>query len=164
MTVQPQSVEPLPSPAAMKSYTAATSAYQNRDYALAAERFAAIREGTSDRIMARMALFGLACARFMLAETPEAYIQALGLWENWNDIAPEVSTAEDVRFIDPMVKEKMLFSNIPPKDLKADTSVSPPEESNWLFIRTKQEMDRLREKLKIAEASDQKKPEKSPVP
>ncbi len=112
---KPEPVESSLSPAARESYASAASAYQAEDYDLAAERFSAIREETADRRLARMALFGLACSRFMLAETPEAYIQALELWQGWIDNAPEMVHSEDARLIDPLLREKMLFSNIPPK-------------------------------------------------
>lgn len=153
---QPPAVEYAPSPANQQAYAAATSAYRDGDYAVAAERFSAIREETPDRRMARLSLFGLTCSRFMLAETPEAYLQALELWETWIDNAPDVSHSEDIRLIGPLLQEKMLFSNLPPKaetETEVDSGAGDP---TWLFIRTKQELDRLREKLQAAQEADRK--------
>jgi U3 small nucleolar ribonucleoprotein component len=50
----------------------------------------------------------------------------------------------------------MLFSNLPLKEKPtAAAADSPPDEPNWLFIRTKQELDRLREQLQSAEKINQ---------
>ena len=156
LTAEHRAVESVPSPDAIKAFALANTAYQKGEYALAAERFAAIREETTDRRLALMALFGLACSRFMQAETPEDHIRALELWDTWNDNAPDVSNTEDPRFMDPLIREKMLFSNLPPEGKNADDAGSTSEGSHWLFIRTKQEMDRLREQLKIAQAAEKK--------
>jgi hypothetical protein len=136
----------------MKAYSEAAAAYRDGDYQEAAERFSAIRENTGDRRMARLALFGLTCARLMLAETPDAYVSALELWDGWIDQAPDAGNQEDARFFDPMLREKMLLSNLPPQGADAGEPAGRDTESAWILIQTKQELDRVRGQLEAAEA------------
>ncbi len=145
--MQPRTVDPSLSPTALKAYRAAVAKFQDGAYDDSAERFSAIRDQTADKRMARMALYGLALSRLVAAATPEAHEQALLLWQNWVDIAPDVAEIENAALFDTLVKEKMLFSNIPAAPEKTDQTVDDGAIPNWLFIRTKQEMDRLRRQL-----------------
>ncbi len=152
-TAQPSIIEVGPAPEALKAYGAATAKFQAGAYEDAANQFANLRDHSADKRVARMALFGLALSRLVAADTPEDHLQALKLWENWIQVAPDVRDHENAALFDALVQEKMLLSNIPPGTPEktppvADDTAVP----NWLFIRTKLEMDRLRGQLEESQA------------
>ncbi|MEJ2154992.1 MAG: hypothetical protein P8X96_06635 [Desulfobacteraceae bacterium] len=83
----------------------------------------------------------------MAATTPEAYADALQLWQEWVDNAPKKVDYENPVLADALIKEKMLFSNLP-----LETMVS-----RWILIQSKIEMDRLRSELEAAQETLNKK-------
>jgi TolA-binding protein len=157
--------EPQISMEEARQYRQAIAAYQKTAYDEAAQSFEHLWMQTRDKRLARMALYGLACSKLMTAETPEAYADAVRLWQEWVDRAPENVNYENPVLADALIKEKMLFSNLPltgtvgtaDKVDKADTAdeavAQEPMVSKWLFIQTKLELDRLRGEL---EATQQK--------
>jgi TolA-binding protein len=93
------------------SYTDALDAYHAGDYAASAQQFESIRETTTDEMMSRMALYGLACAQLMTAETPGDYREAVSLWELWvHSAPPHRQDAENPALLAPVIKEKMIWS------------------------------------------------------
>lgn len=151
--VEPKSIDSAPSPAALKAYRAAVVKFREGDYDASAKQFSEIRDTTSDQRLARMALFGLALSQLVVAETPEAYEQALQLWQNWVNIAPDIEDSENAALLDPIIRDKMLLANIPATSDNLEIQTPEATVSNLLFVRTKQEMDRLREQLETSEAN-----------
>lgn len=141
-----------PSPAVMKKYNAALDAFNAGDYVQAGEIFDALRLETTDKTMARMALYGLACAKLMTADTPEAYVRAVSLWESWLSTAPGRMEHENPALLAPLVKEKMLFSNVTLTQTSED-STEPQKDAvpRWLLIRSTQELEKAKAKLEDAE-------------
>jgi hypothetical protein len=140
---RPAQVASHPSAAAKKQYNLAVAAYMDKEYLLAAERFEAIRQQTTNKRFALMALYGVACSRLMAADTPQEYHEALILWDNWIQHVPDTCAYEDSALFDPLIKNKMLFSNIPmatEKESDIDLDAKVPR---WLFIRSQQELNRL---------------------
>jgi hypothetical protein len=137
--------EPLP--AILKKYHLAIETYEKGAYDEACIQFEAVRMSTTDKVMARKALFGLACARLMAAQTPDAYKNALELWETWVAGAPRVWDRENPLLLAPLIKEKLLVSNIP---LTGDLATKE-EKSNfvprWLLVTTHQELSKYKERL-----------------
>lgn len=145
----PVEKDPLPSPQPqlLKMYNQAVSAYQAEQYGVAAKRFEAVQAKAVDSDMASGASFGLACAKLMEAKTPREYHQAVALWDAWAEKAPaDFEKANPVLMV-PLVKEKMLFSNIPlTPDGRGDVAASP-KVSQWLVINASKEIARLKSKL-----------------
>ena len=142
--------ESHPSVEEIREYRQAIDAYQKTAYLEAAQSFEVVRTQTRDKRFALMALYGLACSKLMAANTPEAYTEALQLWQEWVDNAPKKVDYENPAFADALIKEKMLFSNIP---MKKESEEKPEPEtmvSRWLLIQSKVELDRLRGELKAA--------------
>ncbi len=77
-------------------------AFQTGDYRRAGELFERLRS-SGDPQVARKALYGLACARLVLAETPAQYAAALVLWQEWNRRAPLKYRDEDPRMLAPLL-------------------------------------------------------------
>lgn len=136
-----------PSPAEMKQYRKAVAAYHQKSYLESAESFEAIRTAAQNKRFALMALYGLACSKLMVAKTPSEYNDAMMLWLQWVENAPEEFDYENPMLVGALLQEKMLFSNIPLKSDKAQEESPEPMVSRWLLIRSKQELDRLRREL-----------------
>jgi TolA-binding protein len=143
---RPERIAPKPSDRIMNLYRQALVAYQDGAYEKAARMFADTRQQTDDGQLARMALYGQACAGLMAAETPETYYQALKLWQDWVQNAPFQLEHEDPVLFNPLIERKMLFSRIP---LGGNASEKLGEETvpKWVHIRLKQELDALEKKL-----------------
>ncbi len=77
-------------------------AFQTGDYRRAGELFERVRT-SDDPQVARNALYGLACTRLVLAETPAQYAAALILWQEWNRLAPLKYRDEDPRMLAPLL-------------------------------------------------------------
>jgi hypothetical protein len=141
---RPTHVESHPSEEAKKMYNQAVAAYLDNQYVLAAVRFDAIRQQTTNKRFALMALYGAACSRLMAAESPQEYREGLKLWDNWIQHVPDTCDCEDSALFDPLIKNKMLFSNIPMTAAKADNLNLDATVPRWLFIRSQQELTRLK--------------------
>ncbi len=151
-----------PSPEAKKHYNQAVAAYMDKQYRLAAERFEAIRQQTTDKRFALMALYGAACSRLMAANTPQEYNDALVLWDKWVVHLPVPCEYEDSSLFDPLIKNKMIFSNIPmapgksgDKDIDIEAVVP-----RWLLIKSKEELYRLKAELEMAQQNLEKRQKK----
>lgn len=144
-------VEPGPSTEDLKLYHQALEAYDQSAYAEAAKAFEAVRSHTRDERFRQMALYGLACARLLEAQTPREYNQAILLWEQWVKDAPSKFDYENPVMVDNLIKEKMLFSNIPLGLSQSQSVEDGPMVSQWLLIKSRKELDRLRNELKKAQ-------------
>jgi len=149
--------ESHPSVEEIRQYRQAIAAYQKTAYLEAAQSFELVRTQTQDKRFARMALYGLACSKLMAAKTPEAYADALRLWQKWVDNAPKKVDYENPALADALIKEKMLFSNIPLKKMTEEKVESEPMVSRWLLIQSRAELDRLRGELKAARETLEKR-------
>jgi TolA-binding protein len=155
---KPTPVSSQPSAEAMKQYRQGVALYEQKQYDAAAERFDAIRQRTTDKHFALMALYGQACSRLMAADTPQEYSDALALWDRWIKHSPDANDCEDAALLDPLIKNKMIFSNLPltpenaPDEMQSGASVP-----QWLLFKSKEEQDRLRGELEAAQQTLEKR-------
>jgi flagellar motility protein MotE (MotC chaperone) len=126
------------------SYTDAVSAYNAKEYEKSAQRFESLRQQTTSALMARKALYGLACSRLMAAESPEAYREAIALWERWIKAAPQRQDSENAALLAPVIREKMIFSYLPAAPDKSDAERPMPA---WFLALINQEVQRLQKQL-----------------
>ena len=157
---RPTQLSSHPSPEARKQYQQALSLFQEKQYQSASEHFDAMRQKTTDKRFALMALYGEACARLMAANTPQEYEDALALWDRWVKLSPENCDYENSALLDPLIKNKMIFSNIPlttEKTAQLEPDVSVPK---WLLINSKEEQDRLKGELEAAQQTLEKRQKK----
>jgi hypothetical protein len=148
---QKQDAVSQPSPTALKRYRQAVAAYQAEEYAVADKRFTDLRKRNMDKGLDRMALYGLACTRLMLAETPKDYQKALALWENWVQLTQEDYHRESPMLLDPLIREKMLFSNIPLTSMGNGEIDPEPKVAQWMLINAANELGRVKSKLAATE-------------
>ncbi len=148
----PTSMEPGLAPGEANRYGEAVTDYKAKAYDQSAQKFIALREQTANPVMARMALYGLACTRLMQANTPQAYQDAIALWNTWVESAPKKKPEyEDPALLAPLLSEKMLFSNIPLDKENLEASKAAPSVPQWLVVRANQELQRLKSQLAAAE-------------
>jgi len=138
-----------PPPLELKKYDDALAVYLSGKYEPAAEKFAAIREQTTDPGMARMALFGLACSRLMTAEDPQSYHDALALWNAWVQCAKASNRQdrESPRLLAPVIQDKMLFSHIPLSATDSSDSDEGQTVPRWLIVHANAELQRMKKQL-----------------
>jgi hypothetical protein len=146
---RPPQVESHPSAEAKRQYNQAVAAYMDKQYESAAEQFETIRQQTTNKRFALMALYGLACSRLMAADSPQEYHEALILWDNWIQHVPDTCAYEDSALFDPLIRNKMLFSNIPMTMEEGGVIDLDSTVPRWLFIRSQQELDRLKTEAEI---------------
>ena len=151
------------SPAEMKQYFDAVSTYQAGNFQDAAIQFAAIREQTANPTAARMALYGLACARIMTASTPKEYREALALWDTWLQCARTRHDRENPILLGPIIRDKMVFSHIPLHDGETVQDQSDQENYRWFMFRANGELQRLKSRLERARQDIDDKNEKIEV-
>ncbi|MBT8342769.1 MAG: hypothetical protein HKP58_02560 [Desulfatitalea sp.] len=137
-------------PVEFEKYAAAVTVYKAADYSSAARQFAAIREQTVNPDMARMALYGLACARIMTANTAKEYHEALGLWRNWLQIAPPEQTRENPTLFGPIVENKLLISNIPIDPNNTNNLQEGTAISGWFISQADEQIRLLKAQLAAA--------------
>lgn len=148
---QKQDAVSQPSPVALKLYRQAVAAYQAEEYATADKRFSDLRKLNMHQGLDRMALYGLACTHLMRAETPMEYRKALALWENWVQLTQQDYQSENPMLLDPLIREKMLFSNIPLTPMGNGEIDPEPKVAQWMLINAANELGRLKGKLAATE-------------
>ena len=97
-------------------------AFQTGDYRRSGQLFEQVRR-SADPQVAREALYGLACTRLVLAQTPAQYAAALALWQQWNRQAPLKYRTEDPRMLGPLLGRLLSPESVkrkPPKKAAAD--------------------------------------------
>lgn len=147
---QPAVLESGVSPAEMRKYAEAVKTYQTGNYEAAGKSFAAMREQTANPVAARMALYGLACSRLMMATTPKDYQEALALWDTWVHCAPTRQDRENPVLFAPIIKNKMIFSLIPLQSTGGGTGEDNQDDFRGFMLRANNELQRLKRQLESA--------------
>jgi len=138
------------SPLELEKYENAVTTYKAGKYDESAEQFSIIREQTVNPAMARMALYGLACAKLMSANTPKAYSEALGLWRTWVQTAVPAKEHEDPILFQPIIDQKLIVSKVP-LSAESDQAIEEGDYvTRWYIIRADKEIESLREQLAVA--------------
>jgi hypothetical protein len=79
----------------------ANGAFQKKEFLKAEELFRKLNEDSFSNEIRRIALYGLACTQFALAENNDQLNQAFDLWYAWYKIPSENLSVEDPRMIEP---------------------------------------------------------------
>jgi hypothetical protein len=131
-------------------YGLGVNAYFVADYQVAAEAFLSVVQQASDPVLARKALYGLACARFMLTDTEDELHLAMASWQAWLKAAPRNWDLENPILLDPIVHKKF---NVPHRDrntVQHEVEESDAPSATWSDIRLRYELDKLKSQLKAA--------------
>ena len=109
----------------------ALAVFRSGNFEKAEELFNKVLMSTNDDDIARQALYGVACAQLMLADSSVRYREAYGLWQTWYGLPAQIPPWEDPRLLGP-VFDKLLFpgrENLNPPDHTA------PSISNDQLVR-----------------------------
>ena len=117
--VQPAKESTLNHDAAWNAWEEGLAAFQRGDYRTAQKYFEGVSKRALDETLRRKGLYGLACTRLVVAQTPDEYNAALNLWELWNQMAPPELVGEDPRMV------AQLLPRLYPTEL---TKISPASE------------------------------------
>ena len=88
--------------------SSALAVYRSGNYEKAEGLFNEVLISTRDENIARQALYGLACAQLMRADSSARYREAYGLWQTWYGLPAQIPPWEDPRLLGP-VFDKLLF-------------------------------------------------------
>lgn len=136
-------------PESLNALTSATEAYRAGDYDRAADLFLALSLVSSDPVLSRKALYGLACSKLALADSDEDMAEALDVWKRWASLAPDNPDIEDPRLLSPLLPRLA-----PDGEDSRETVRSMEKEMNRLRARLKeksQDLDALKSQLDALE-------------
>jgi hypothetical protein len=83
----------------------ANDAFQHKAYVKAEELFSKLTGEVYHHDIRRIALYGLACTSFVLAENDHELNQAFDLWYSWSQIPSENISEEDPRMMKPVFEK-----------------------------------------------------------
>lgn len=156
--VTPQTRQPAPTPAVQPSEAEhrtlreGVTAFNKGQYERATAVFEILTETARDPVVNRMALFGLASTRLLLAKNQTEFVEAMRLMECWMEKAPGELGGEDPRLLIPLL-ERLPFPSVqeatrpkPPKSNKDLVYNALVACRNSLQAREK-EMERVKSRL-----------------
>jgi hypothetical protein len=101
----------------LKAWEEAMRAFEEGEYQQAMALFEVLSESAEDDFLARRALYAFAVTRLILAQTPEEFTEAMGIWECWSNQSLVESEGEDPRLLSP------LLESLTPPDIPKVTMV-----------------------------------------
>lgn len=134
----------------LNALASATQAYKAGDYDRAGDLFLALSLVTSDPVLSRKALFGLACTRLAAADSEEDMDEALEIWSRWASLAPDNPDIEDPRLLTPLLPRLA-----PDGNGTRETVQHMEKEMNKLRSRLKQKSEDLEELQSQLDALEQ---------
>lgn len=134
----------------LNALDSATQAYKAGDYDRAGNLFMALSLVTSDPVLSRKALFGLACTRLAAADSEGDIDEALTIWSRWANLPSDNQDIYDPRLLTP------ILSRLPPNGNSARETIQNMEkEMNKLRSRLKQKSKDLEELQSQLDALEQ---------
>lgn len=140
----------------LKTWQDGVQAFHEGAYEKAQALFEMLSEHAELEGLRRQALFALAAARLMLAQTPEEFSQALYTWDCWSQQFPPDPAAEDPRMLTPFLQRLS-----PPGSSEGQLKESPapvkkiilhsPAACKDLVQAKDKEIDRMKAKLDARE-------------
>ena len=146
-----------------------------------------LHKSTTNPLILRRSLYGLACTGLLLAQTVEEFERALALLDKWNQMVPQSLGSEDPRMLQPLVESrlaelkasrskikalksrvlKLNHQNFQDRDQKFNTLKQQLKEKTRKIDQQKKRIDNLeaqiqtlKEQIKALETIDQKIQEK----
>jgi hypothetical protein len=150
-------------PAATALYQQALDAYMAENYEGSVKAFDSVFVQSSNSSLGVKALYGSACAQLMIAETAEEYRDALARWNNWLQIASSADQEKELLLMAPIIREKMIFSEIVASMEDPDQNEHGPSIPLWLYNYTGEKLHRMKAQWASSEKAlkDQRKRSKA---
>jgi len=124
-------------PAVDSGYLDAVTAFQNGDMEGAAALFELAGQTARDEPSRRRALYGLACARLLLAQDEKELAKARNLWETWRAGSPPGGDGEDPKFM------AGVLSQYRPAFLLKDMKAACDKECDKRLLEKEEEVRRI---------------------
>ena len=80
-------------------------AFEQKNYENAAHIFSYLNDLDTKSRISRLAFYGLACSRLIMAESAKEFNKALDLWHEWADSYSPDLDAEDPRMLEPLLMQ-----------------------------------------------------------
>lgn len=150
--------EPVVNEAELMTWDEGLQAFENGDYQKAAAVFDLLSETAETNGLSRKAFFALACTKFILAQSPEEFKAALGIWDCWSRQLPEgLEGGEDPRMMTPFL-ERLAPPGVPETPVAQEKPVvkkvivySHPTGCKDLLQAKDKEIERMRSKVEARE-------------
>lgn len=142
-------------------YQEALDAYAAGEYEASARAFDSVYIQTSDSPLGLKALYGSACTRLMLAETVDDYREALATWNNWLQIAASAGQEKELTLMAPIIRRKMLFSEIVTSMENPGQNEHGPAIPLWLYNHAGEKLHHMRVQWSSAETALKEQRKKS---
>jgi hypothetical protein len=136
------------------AYVLAVDSYLAGQYEKATSIFQRLSGGTSDPEVARKAYYGLACAKLVMAKSPEDLHEALTVWNTWVQMTPEGMPGEDPRLLTPLLPRLAPTASPSSPPMLSDDEIKRELAKTKRLAGCQEETGRLKELLrkKTAEA------------
>jgi hypothetical protein len=103
----------------------ATDAFQKKEFLKAEKLFRKMTEESYNKNVRQIALYGLACTKFALAENNDQLNQAFDVWYSWYKIPSEKLFVEDPRMMEPaferIISHRWIIDTLSEKRLTDET-------------------------------------------
>lgn len=120
-------------------------AFGKGDYQKAGEIYQKLSQHTQNEFISYKALYGLACARLILAESQNEVNEAMMLWNIWDQLVPKNKEVGDPRMLTPFLKHAAGSLSAEPG--KGNAIPVKEEDYRKLLTAKDKEIDRLQAKL-----------------
>lgn len=126
-------------------------AFQNSDYQKALEIYRTLSQLARNEDVRRKSLYGLACTRLMLAESPDELSESIVLWDVWRQLEPKQKKNIEQALLRPLLMQKELPEKNPeqPDDSESISDANTALEKTIADKNT--EIVRLKSKIKNME-------------
>lgn len=110
-TIELEKITPnSPSEAELKKLESGYGAFLQKDYEKASYIFDSLFKYGKNGEIRRRSLYGLTCARLMIAKNRDEFNEAVNLWNAWVQSAPGEHAKEDPRLLEPFLKSRAFVS------------------------------------------------------
>ncbi|MDZ7833636.1 MAG: hypothetical protein U5L07_17965 [Desulfobacterales bacterium] len=128
-------------------------AFEQKNYENAADIFGYLYKLDTKSRISRLAFYGLACSRLIMADNAKEFNRALELWHEWADSFPPDLDAEDPRMLEPLLTE--LKASLQEKDRRLEEKENKIDALNEKMEAMQEKINTLTHQLKELEAIDQ---------
>jgi hypothetical protein len=129
--LQTPPISPITSPpyiAEIHKLESGYEAFRQGDLKTAEEIFGRLHQQTGNQEISRDSLYGLTCARLILAEDPDDFTEAIRLWDAWSQLLPPNLSGEDPRMLGPLLHEMAESGTAEARVPENEPTDEPPDE------------------------------------
>ena len=134
----------------LEIFRRATKAFSSKNYKEAATIFYLLQQQTKNIELKRKALYGQACARLIIADTPDAFKNAVFLWDSWRQIRDNRKDCEDPGWLDILILRGAPIEPVEQSKAKENAEKIPQKDISPAQISADQNLEhKLKKQLQI---------------